>query len=93
MNLTQNQIEVLERGEAIEIEKEWVDVKFGGFIESGKFDKGKKIRIPKYKVEDDIYYCLVCNKEVNEYHKEKSGDVIKLKIISETETHWKVRMG
>ena len=42
-----------------------------------------KGKIQKYKVNEDIYYCLVCNKDLYRYHKEASGDVFKLKIISE----------
>ena len=71
----------------IAISKEWVEREVLGVeTQDGQFPHRTKIKIPKYEVNEEIYYCLVCNKEVNEYHKRNSGDAIKLKIISETET-------
>ena len=83
----------------IEIEKEWVECPECERHERECSHEGceyecklncVKGKIPKSQVGEEIYYCLVCNKEVNEYHKEKSesDEVIKLKIIPETETHW-----
>ena len=72
----------------IEIEKEWVECEYClKGIQHTNLELSKcNGEIPKYKFNEEIYYCLVCNKELNKYHKRNSGDAIKLKIISETET-------
>ena len=71
---------------AIEIEKELVEKEILGVeTQDGKFPYRTKIKIPKYKVGD----------EINGYYHFNSGIgriIIKLKIISETEKHWRVMM-
>ena len=90
---TKQQIEVLKRGETLEIEKEWVEcydcIYWKTSFRDVSFcqrcnDKGK---IPKYKVGDEIVLIIDVN-EVTKYEETTitiEKRTIKLKIISETE--------
>ena len=93
------EIEALKGQATIEIEKEWVECPVCDGSGKGVRYKARsginmqiacqscnsKGKIPKYKVGREIYYCLVCNGVVDKWHYEKSGEKLKLKIISETE--------
>ncbi|MEK6818836.1 MAG: hypothetical protein AABY10_02785 [Nanoarchaeota archaeon] len=107
MNLTKQNIDdLMSKGlPTIEIEKEWVENKIRFKTINGEDRVGVE-KIPKYKVGDEIYYkedadiepfnslrilYNVSNKSGADSFAQKYG-YIKLKIISETETHWKVQM-
>ena len=70
----------------IEIDKEFINAKFGG----KEFQKD--IKIPKYKVGDEIIVVIDVNETT--YYEETTITInkktLKLKIISETEDKWRV---
>ena len=122
MQINQNQIEELKRGETIEIEKEWVRCDRLIYVKDIDLNKKPiyyddtsdcgycegKGEIPKFKVGQEIYVWhstlkdVILNKQEydillsaldNDEKKETIEETDKLKIISETEDKWRVRMG